>query len=404
MRRTATLLALVLTIGGGMAEARGAVLTLRPPGTESETIFGFAVAAVGSDVLVGAPHTTVDGRAQAGAAYVFDGRTGALLHTLLDPARGADDLFGHAVAGTADRILVGAPRTPVYGLPMAGAAYLFDARTGRLLQTFNEPTPAANAEFGSSVGFVRGEPLVGAPASRRDGAPAAGCAHLFDRTTGKVLRTFTAQPVPVPDEIFGFAVAEVGDGAVLVGAPHATIAEKVRAGAAYVLDNEGALQRRYPEPTPGAEDLFGSAVASMPSVIAIGAPVAADGEVTRAGAVHVYDRASGTLLRTLREPATDRNDRFFGYALAAACGQLLVGAPHASPDGRWLAGLAYLVNPTTGEVVRTLREPTPGERSEFGIAVASVDGKPLVGAQRSRTDTMRGAAYLFDCGSGDGPS
>ncbi len=372
-------------------------LAMHPPGPQHEAIFGYAVAAAGPNALVGAPHTPVDGRMQAGAAYLLDGTSGAILRTFLDPARRIDDLFGHAVAGTGDRVLIGAPRTAVYGLPMAGAAYLFDASTGRLLRAFYEPTPSANAEFGSTVAFVDGQPLIASPAATVGGAPAAGCAYLFDVSSGRLLRTFSAQPAPVAHEIFALTATQVG-GAVLFGAPHATVAGEPRAGAAYLLDAEsGALVRRYTAPTAVAESLFGAAIVSTRSVIAIGAPYAPDGEAERSGAVYVYDRESGTLLHTLREPVTDRNDRLFGFALAAACGHLLVGAPHASPDGRWLAGLAYLFEATTGQVVGALREPTPTERSGFGIAVASLNDRPLVGAERARTATGHGAAYLFDC-------
>jgi len=52
--------------------------------------------------------------------------------------------------------------------------------------------------------------------------------------------------------------------------------------------------------------------------------------------------------------------------------------------------------------VQTLREPTPAERSGFGVAVAAVNGRPLIGAERARSNGVRGAAYLFGCGSADG--
>src|SRR5262249_44154126 len=153
---------------------------------------------------------------------------------------------------------------------------------------------------------------------------------------------------------------------LVVGAPQATVDGRDHAGAAYLLESpSGAQRRRWTDPAPGAEDLFGSAVAATPSLIAIGAPNAPDGAVTRAGAVYLYDRQSGALVRTLREPDANHDDRWFGYALALACGHLLVSALHATVDGQWLAGLVYEIDPATGAHVRTLREPAPSERAGF---------------------------------------
>jgi hypothetical protein len=379
------------------AQATGAallVVTSGADGAHEETIFGYALAAAGGDIVVGAPHTTVRGATQAGAVYVFDGASGAARLSLLDPVHGNDDLFGHAVAATRDRILVGAPRTQTDGLAMAGAAYLFDARSGELLRTFAEPTPAANAEFGSAVALAGDSVLVAAPAASVGTAAAAGRIYRFD-AAGKVAQTFSAAP-PRPYEIFGTAFGATGAD-LLVGAPQATVDERARAGAAYLLDGtSGTQRRRWANPAPTPEDLFGSALAATPSLVAIGAPNAPDGAVTRSGAVYVFDRARGDLLRTLREPDPNHDDRWFGYALATACGHLLVSALHATVDGKWLAGLVYEIDPATGAHERTLHEPAPSERAGFGIAVAALSDRPLVGAERGG-DAQRGAAYLFDC-------
>ncbi|HEY2388842.1 MAG TPA: hypothetical protein VGK30_17940 [Candidatus Binatia bacterium] len=396
MRRIFATLWLLCALGARSSGAAPLVVTSGAEGTREETIFGYALAAAGGDIVVGAPHATVRGAAQAGAVYVFDGGSGAPRLALLDPVHAKDDLFGHAVAATRDRILVGAPRTQTDGLVMAGAAYLFDARSGELLRTFAEPTPAANAEFGSAVALTGDGVLIAAPAASVGFAAAAGRIYRFD-AAGKVAQTFSAAP-PRPYEIFGTAFAAAG-AELLVGAPQATIDERAHAGAAYLLDAaSGAQRRRWGNPAPAAEDLFGSAVAATRSLVAIGAPNAPDGVVTRSGAVYVYDRVRGDLLRTLREPGSNHDDRWFGYALAPACGHLLVSALHATVDGQWLAGLVYEIDPATGAHVRTLREPVPGERGGFGIAVAALSDRPLVGAERGG-DAQRGAAYLFDCGA-----
>ena len=121
---------------------------------------GFSVAAVGNNVLVGAPQDKTSGT-NAGAAYLFDGSTGALLLALLNPTPTAEDQFGYCVAAVGNDILVGA-RLDDTGATNAGAAYLFDGSTGALLATILNPTPNVNDQFGFSVAGVGNDLLVGA--------------------------------------------------------------------------------------------------------------------------------------------------------------------------------------------------------------------------------------------------
>ena len=67
------------------------------------------------------------------------GAPGDLLHTFLNPTPAADDYFGYSVAGVGSNVLVGAMGHST-GAPGAGAAYLFDGTTGALLHTFLNPT------------------------------------------------------------------------------------------------------------------------------------------------------------------------------------------------------------------------------------------------------------------------
>src|SRR5206468_1288396 len=98
-----------------------------------------------------------------------------------------------------------------------------------------------------------GDALVAAPAAVVGGVPAAGCVYRF-AASGKLGRTFAA-PLPQPYEIFGTAFVSVGAD-LLVGAPQATVDDRVHAGAAYLLETaSGAQRRRYLNPVPAADDL-----------------------------------------------------------------------------------------------------------------------------------------------------
>jgi hypothetical protein len=98
------------------------VATLMDPGNAANDHFGFSMALVGADrLLVGAPGDSTFG-ADPGAAYLFDLTTGALLQTFYGPQPHAGAQFGFAVAADGQRILVGAPSTGNDSDP--GAAYV----------------------------------------------------------------------------------------------------------------------------------------------------------------------------------------------------------------------------------------------------------------------------------------
>jgi len=68
----------------------------------------------------------------------------SLLHELQKPIPLMGEHFGTSVAGIGMKVLVGAPAAQAAGADV-GTAYLFDARTGRLLLTFQTPAPATTS-------------------------------------------------------------------------------------------------------------------------------------------------------------------------------------------------------------------------------------------------------------------
>ena len=76
-----------------------------------------------------------------GQAHLFDATTGNLLHTFDDPTVTSQDFFGWSVAVEGNKVLVGAIGDDTNG-DFAGQAHVFDAITGNLLQTLNDPTPS----------------------------------------------------------------------------------------------------------------------------------------------------------------------------------------------------------------------------------------------------------------------
>ena len=146
----------------------------------ASTGFGLAVAAVGSNILIGSP---VDGTAgaNAGAAFLYSS-AGALLQTFVQPDGGSGH-FGASVAASGTEALIGAPEASL-GTADAGAAYLFDADQasptfGQAISVVQEPVPAAGDQFGTSVTFDDGSLVVGAAGADGDSSAGAESAYLY---------------------------------------------------------------------------------------------------------------------------------------------------------------------------------------------------------------------------------
>jgi len=165
--------------------------------------FGISVSIDGNNVLVGA-HLDNTNATDAGSAYLFNATTGSLIHTFNNPTPVAGDHFGVAVSIDVNNVLVGADLDNT-NASNAGSAYLFDGTTGSLLQTFNNPTPVADDNFGASVSIDGNNVLVGA-FNDDTNATGAGSAYLFDATTGNLIHTFNN---PTPEFFAGCDVKQM---------------------------------------------------------------------------------------------------------------------------------------------------------------------------------------------------
>jgi hypothetical protein len=171
------------------------------------------------DVVVGAHgEDTGSSTSWVGRAYVFDGETGNPLHTLASPNEESDGCFGISVSSAGDvngdgydDVVVGARwENPGTSPEDAGRAYVFDGLTGSLLHTLVSPNEESNGNFGDSVsgsGDVNGDGhddvVIGAYREDPGSSPEdAGRAYVFDGFL-------------IPVELTGFT-ASVEEGAVIL--------------------------------------------------------------------------------------------------------------------------------------------------------------------------------------------
>src|SRR5262245_59528396 len=71
---------------------------------------------------------------------------------IVNPSPDNNDIFGTALAISDGKALIGSPGDATTGSG-SGRAYLYDTATGALLSTLENPTPAANDQFGGAVGL-----------------------------------------------------------------------------------------------------------------------------------------------------------------------------------------------------------------------------------------------------------
>jgi cysteine-rich repeat protein len=351
--------------------ASGAAMPVVPPGLASGDQFGFAVAGLGSDLLVGAPG--------AGEVFLMNGVSGDPLRTYTEPSETPQEgtRFGFAVAALGNNVIVGAPANAA----SAGHTFLLEGGTGGLMLPLSSPVEEPGDDFGWAVAAAGANILVGAPGS----AQGSGKAFLFDGTTGVLRRTFQS-PNGSPGDRFGAALALTDDGAVIVGAPFAG-----GHGAAYAFDLiTGVLRRTYQKDAPVLQDRFGAAAAAAGNRVLVGAPFDDSGTVD-GGAAFFYSGATLQAVFRKRLPAAE-----FAFSLDLDGSAALVGAPMAA-RGR---GAVHRFDAATGALMGSV-ESSAGEGSRFGFSVALRGAASLAGAPFEDTGdgAQIGAAYRIDDGT-----
>ncbi len=379
--------------------------TFDDPTVTSADVFGFSVALDGGLVLIGTPNDDTNGT-NVGQAYLFEAATGNLLQTFNDPVATGFDNFGISVALDGDLALIGAYLDDTNGTNI-GQAHLFNVTTGELLRTFDDPTPTGRDNFGVSVALNGGLVLIGAPFDDTNGTD-AGQVYLFDAATGSLLQTFD-DPTPKSSmfgDFFGSTVALDG-GLVLIGASGDST-HGIGVGQAHLFDAfTGDLLRTFDEPTAyGTREGFGSSVALDGGLALIGART--DSTLgTGRGQAHLFDVSNGDLLWTFNDPTglLSGQDNF-GASVALDGGLALIGAPFTRVGGIGVVGQAHLFDVVTGDLLQTFDDPTPtssgGLGDNFGDSVALDGGNVLIGAPFDNTNGDNvGQAHLFAILNGD---
>ena len=117
---------------------------------------------------------------------------------------------------------------------------------------------------------------------------------------------------------------------------------------------------------------------------------------SNAGAVYVFDIATGDLVHEIHNPYPEAEDRF-GYRDLQVSGKYLLIDNYLDHDGGVAdVGSAYLFDLTTGDLVQHIQDPSPDADDEFGVSVSLSGDNILIGAWGEGKDAnAAGAAYLY---------
>jgi hypothetical protein len=376
--------------------AAAQTIEINNPTPERNDEFGISVAISGNTAVIGASYENTNAY-QAGSIYIYDVTTGGLLRTINNPAPATDDYFGNSVALSGNIAVIGASRDDVGSIDV-GSAYIYNVTTGALLHTINNPTPAANGEFGTSVAISGNLAIIGKPSDTVTGVARAGSAYVYDVATGALLRKIS-NPNPIPvgaaysgGGYFGVSVAISGNIAVIGAASDNTGAANT--GSAYIYDvTTGVLLQTINNPTPEANDVFGISVAISSDTVVIGAYGDNTG-ASQAGSAYIYDVTTGALLQTINNPTPATGDSF-GSSVAIS-GNIAVVSANSDNTGAAYAGSAYIYDVTTGELLQTINNPAPAAQDYFGLDVAISGNSAVVGVPYDISGTpIGGSAYIF---------
>jgi hypothetical protein len=312
-----------------------------------------------------------------------------LITTLQPPT--ASPGFGSAVASWHNEVIVGAPQSGPSG---EGVAFIYtDGTAGWTDTELTDPAATAGDSFGTSVA-IDGTTAIVVDVGVDGGI---GAAYVYTDTGGtwaeSAKLTASDGVGHGPNLLFGQAVALSGKTALISN----------ERDEVYVFsDATGSwLQKsilRPAKPDPNSTDHFGFALALTSRWAVIGA----EGMYGGKGAAYIYANGTHGWVQTKSLVSNPASDGYFGYSVAAAGNQVMVGAP---------AGLHSALYKQVGEVFvfsysstgwSQTAELTAGStkanrESRFGTSIAMSSTEAVISApRRSGVWTI----YLFDYSAG----
>lgn len=385
-------------------------------GTADNDGFGSPLAISGDLAVISAKSEDDAGGTQSGKVYIYNIATNTLVQTISNPtgySTSANDYFGTAVAINGNTVIVGADQEGDTSGTLSGKAYMFNATTGSLIRTLDNPSPVGTGSwdrFGTAVAFSGDGTYtyVSAPYEEYDGSTSdSGKVYVYNTSTGSLVYTIdnpNGYSTRVGDA-FGWTLAANGS-YLAVNAINEDDASNSGAGKVYVFSVTGSgVQLLYtlnnPNPVATATaDQFGRALTMSSTRLVVGSREQS-GAYTASGYAYVYNLETGALLYSIANPNaydTPSNDQF-GESLGIAGDLLIIGARgETDPTSSSYVGKVYVYNINTGSLLSTINDPNKygsTHSDTFGNAIAASGSHVLISATTEGAVSGSGVVYKY---------
>ena len=344
--------------------------------------FGVCVATNGSVGAFGAMFHDND----RGAIYVYDLETNTQLHKLMPNSIVPGDNFGRAVVINDEYVV-----TSSIWHGGNGTVFVFDIETGSLVREIVAPDGNLDDRFGASLALEGNNLVVGAPYDDWAG-DWSGSVYVFNLVTGDMHVKFEWDETQ-PYDTYGIDIDIQGE-LLVIGASGESSIEDV--GGKVYLMNWVTGEYIYGITSEETEfaGKFGQAVAFSDDHILIGAPSHDTSWGVNAGAVYIYDIASGTEQYKL-EGSEGVLLGFFGEFLNADGDRAVIGQWYGAAPGS-SQGRAYVYEVSTGTELEVLSAGNGIDYDLFGYAVDIKDDSVVVGAYATDRELADvGSVYTY---------
>ncbi len=390
-------------------------------------VFGISAAIDGGTAIVGADFRHIGGSFGQGAAYVYERNRGGAdnwgeVKRILAADGVAFDRFGHSVAVSGDKIMVGAIEDDIGANTQQGSAYAFERNFGGSsnwgeVKKIVATEGVAQDVFGWSVALDGNTSIVGARGTGVNGGSTFGSAYVFVRTNISWVQE--TKPLPVNcsvQDAFGWSVAISGDTAI-VGTPSDDVGGNAKQGAAYIFERDAGGSNNWGliktlSATDGiTNDYFGWSVAIDGNTAIVGVFADDTEAATTRGKAYIFERNFGGpgnwgQIRKLTASDGDLGD-FFGWSVGISGDSAIVGASSDDVGANSFQGSAYIFERNAGGgnnwgEARILVASDGQAGDQFGKSV-SIDGDTLiVGADGDNVgaNSNQGSAYTFERNNG----
>ncbi len=312
---------------------------------------------------------------------------------LFDPNPATGNLFGNeTVVLTNGNIVVSSPQDDLIATD-AGAVYLFNPETGAILGTINGANTGDKFGFGALKSLSNGNYVFGNIFADINGVVDAGTVILGNGTTGREIGRISGAS---SNDLFGStAIVPLSNGNYVFGNPNATINRAANAGT--VILGSGTTGREIGRINGvNQDDAFGNnAITSLSNGnYVFGNPNADVGGIINSGAVILASGTTGTEVSRIN--GFNSNEYFGSNGITALNnGNYVFGNQNAGVNGVVTAGTVILANGNTGTEISRINGVNPNDNFGNGNITALSNGNYVFGNPNAQINGITGAGTVI---------